>query len=94
MVQRTWGDRAPVPEIAFATDPKESLDAIAGRYLKLAQAGLPMDAAYARKSLSLPEPEEGAQTFGGATAEPEPDASAQGEPGAARNDAPTKPLDE
>jgi phage gp29-like protein len=94
MVQRTWGDRAPVPEIAFATDPKESLDAIAGRYLKLAQARLPMDAAYARKSLSLPEPEEGAQTFGGATAEPEPDASAQGEPGAARNDAPTKPLDE
>lgn len=95
MVQRTWGDRAPVPEIAFATDPKESLDAVASRFERLSRAGLRMDATAARRSLALPEPEDDAETFG-ASAAPAPDTTqdAQGEPDAARKDAPAKPLDE
>lgn len=88
MVQRTWGDRAPVPEIAFATDPKESLDALAARFEKLARVGLRIGQSAARDQLGIPDPEEGEETFGGGAAAPvaPPDAK----PGPASPPAPTE----
>lgn len=66
MVEMSFGAGAPVPTIAFAVDPKESLDALATRVRGLVKdTGLAVGQRWARSQLQIPEPEPDEPTIGG-----------------------------
>lgn len=64
MVQRSFGMQAPVPEIVWELEEKDSMDKLAARYKTLAEAGVVIGQAYAREQLGIPEPTEGEDTIG------------------------------
>jgi len=59
MVQRSFGVDAPVPEIAFAVDPKADLDALATRLERFVKIGGQLGQRTARNLLQIPDPEPG-----------------------------------
>lgn len=56
MVRRMFGDRAPVPEIVFAVDPAENMDALAKRIQIAVSMGVAIGQRDVRNLLSLPDP--------------------------------------
>jgi phage gp29-like protein len=74
MVQRTFGERAPVPEIVFQVDPKEDLDALTDRIVKLSKAGVDIGQRWVREALGIPDPEKDDALIGGSV----PDDTAPG----------------
>jgi len=78
-VRERFGDRCPVPFLAITTEPRESLDSFATRVKLMADAGLPMPAAFVRQTLGIPDPT-GAEEVIGAAPEPDADETDQAPP--------------
>lgn len=56
MVVRRFGPNAPVPSLAFAVDPKDSLDALSERIERAVRIGVKVSQSDARNLLGLPDP--------------------------------------